>query len=143
MASRRGRAVLPAVVTDRVQPGNLFAPFHWNDVFGENLAVNEVTNDAVDPVSFQPEFKVAAVTLTKVAGARAAVRNEGSGPKDRSGSVTAGLGLTRAEPPTLSAEQSHYLQGLQGRSTLARTPSRPGCPRPPRSTPPPGPGWTA
>ena len=113
VASRRGRAVLPAVVTDRVQPGNLFAPFHWNDVFGENLAVNAVTNDAVDPVSFQPEFKVAAVTLTKVAVAlEPLARNEGSGPTDRSGSVTAGLGLTRAEPPTLSAEQSHYLQGL-------------------------------
>ena len=37
IASRRGRAVLPAVVTDRVRPGNCFAPFHWNDVFGEYL----------------------------------------------------------------------------------------------------------
>ena len=64
VASRRGRAVLPAVVTDRVQPGNLFAPFHWNDIFGEILAVNAVTSDAVDPVSFLPVFKVAAVTLT-------------------------------------------------------------------------------
>lgn len=72
-----------------------------------------VTNDAVDPVSFQPEFKVAAVTLAKVAVAlEPLARNEGSGPTDRSGSVTAGLGLTRAEPPTPSAEQSHYLQGL-------------------------------
>jgi len=67
VASRRGRVVLPAAVTDRVQPGNLFAPFHWNDSFGEHLAVNAVTNDAVDPLSFQPEFKVAAVTAIKVA----------------------------------------------------------------------------
>jgi len=67
VASRRGRAVLPAVVTDRVRPGDLFAPFHWNDVFGEYLAVNAVTNDAVDPISFQPELKACAVTLTKVA----------------------------------------------------------------------------
>ena len=48
--SRRGRAVLPAVVTDRVRSGNCFAPFHWNDVFGEALAINAVTSDAVDPV---------------------------------------------------------------------------------------------
>ena len=67
IASRRGRAVLPAVVSDRVRPGNCFAPFHWNDVFGEYLAINAVTNDAVDPISNQPEFKACAVALTKVA----------------------------------------------------------------------------
>jgi NADPH-dependent sulfite reductase flavoprotein alpha-component len=67
IASRRGRAVLPAVVTDRVRPGNCFAPFHWNDTFGEYLSINAVTNDAVDPVSHQPEFKACAVTMTKVA----------------------------------------------------------------------------
>ncbi len=67
IASRRGRAVLPAVVTDRVRPGNCFAPFHWNDAFGEYLSINAVTNDAVDPVSYQPEFKACAVTVTKIA----------------------------------------------------------------------------
>ena len=67
VASRRGRAVLPAVVSDRVRPGDCFAPFHWNDSFGEYLSINAVTNDAVDPLSQQPEFKVCAVTLTKVA----------------------------------------------------------------------------
>ncbi|PIB50564.1 reductase [Pseudomonas sp. 2588-5] len=65
--SRRGHAVLPAVVTDRVRPGNCFAPFHWNDVFGEHLAINAVTNDAVDPISLQPEFKCCAVALARVA----------------------------------------------------------------------------
>ncbi len=65
VTSRRGRAVLPAVVTDRVRPGTCFAPFHWNDLFGEYLSVNAVTNDAVDPLSFQPEFKVCAVALAR------------------------------------------------------------------------------
>lgn len=65
IASRRGRAVLPAVVTDRVLPGTCFAPFHWNDLFGEYLSVNAVTNDAVDPLSFQPELKACAVSLTR------------------------------------------------------------------------------
>jgi sulfite reductase (NADPH) flavoprotein alpha-component len=67
--SRRGHAILPAVVTDRVRPGNCFAPFHWNDVFGEDLAINAVTNDAVDPISLQPEFKCCAVTAALVAPA--------------------------------------------------------------------------
>jgi NADPH-dependent sulfite reductase flavoprotein alpha-component len=67
VASRRGRAVLPAVVTERVRPGCCFAPFHWNDLFGEYRCVNAVTSDAVDPLSFQPEFKACAVSLAKVA----------------------------------------------------------------------------
>jgi sulfite reductase (NADPH) flavoprotein alpha-component len=64
--SRRGRAVLPAVVTDRVRPGNCFVPFHWNDEHGEYLTINALTNDAVDPDSLQPEFKVCAVSLRPV-----------------------------------------------------------------------------
>lgn len=64
--SRRGRAILPAIVTDRVLPGNCFAPFHWNDVFGDDLAINAVTSDAIDPLSQQPEFKFSAVALAKI-----------------------------------------------------------------------------
>lgn len=64
--SRRGSAILPAVVTERVLPGNCFAPFHWNDVYGEHLAINAVTNDAVDAISQQPEMKFCAVALKKV-----------------------------------------------------------------------------
>jgi sulfite reductase (NADPH) flavoprotein alpha-component len=66
VASRRGRAVLPAMVTDRVRPGNCFAPFHWNDAFGEYLSINAVTNDAIDPISQQPEFKACAVSLSRI-----------------------------------------------------------------------------
>ncbi|SIO49990.1 sulfite reductase (NADPH) alpha subunit [Burkholderia sp. GAS332] len=65
--SRRGRAVLPAVVTERVQAGSCFAPMHWNDVFGDDLCINAVTSDAIDPVSQQPEFKFCAVALSPVA----------------------------------------------------------------------------
>ncbi|WP_179474951.1 bifunctional nitrate reductase/sulfite reductase flavoprotein subunit alpha [Mycolicibacterium vinylchloridicum] len=66
LQSRRGRAVLPAVITDRVRPGNCFAPFHWNDEHGEYLAINAVTSDAVDSDSLQPELKVCAVSLRPV-----------------------------------------------------------------------------
>ncbi|MBE1548759.1 NADPH-dependent sulfite reductase flavoprotein alpha-component [Mycobacterium sp. OAS707] len=66
LTSRRGRAVLPAVVTDRVLPGNCFVPFHWNDEHGEYLTINALTNDAVDPDSLQPEFKVCAISLRPV-----------------------------------------------------------------------------
>ncbi|MGF6697371.1 sulfite reductase (NADPH) flavoprotein alpha-component [Paraburkholderia sp. MM5496-R1] len=75
--SRRGRAVLPAVVTDRVSAGQCFAPMHWNDVFGDELCINAVTNDAVDPVSLQPELKVCAVALSPMTADRdASTRND-------------------------------------------------------------------
>jgi sulfite reductase (NADPH) flavoprotein alpha-component len=67
--SARGRAVLPAVVTERVRPGNCFAPMHWNDVYGDDLCINAVTSDAVDAISQQPELKFCAVALTRVGAA--------------------------------------------------------------------------
>ncbi|MGH3676200.1 MAG: molybdopterin-dependent oxidoreductase [Mycobacterium sp.] len=86
LTSRRGRAVLPAVVTDRVRPGNCFVPFHWNDEHGEYLTINALTNDAVDAESLQPEFKVCAVSARPVqpvltaAPAEEPVRQTGRGP---------------------------------------------------------------
>ncbi len=65
--SRRGFAVYPAAVTTRVRPGECFAPIHWNELFGENLAVNATTSEAVDAISLQPEFKFTAVKLSKTA----------------------------------------------------------------------------
>lgn len=66
LTSRRGRAVLPVAITDRVQPGNVWVPFHWNDEHGEDLTVNALTNDAVDAESLQPELKVCAVRLRPI-----------------------------------------------------------------------------
>ncbi|MFJ4203953.1 molybdopterin-dependent oxidoreductase [Streptomyces sviceus] len=128
VASRRGRAVLPAVVTDRVRPGCCFAPFHWNDLFGEYLSVNAVTNDAVDPLSFQPEFKVCAVSLTKVptpvtvrTPGAAAAPVPAAAPEDAGitpaastvASTTASVfGLDPAPPPVLTAQERQYLVGF-------------------------------
>ncbi|GCB45370.1 assimilatory nitrate reductase large subunit [Streptomyces sp. NL15-2K] len=110
VASRRGRAVLPAVVTDRVRPGACFAPFHWNDLFGEYLSVNAVTSDAVDPVSFQPEFKVCAVSLTRVAEP-APAPVEVIVPTAVTPSANP-FGLDPAPPPVLTAQERLYLTGF-------------------------------
>ncbi|MFI5916276.1 molybdopterin-dependent oxidoreductase [Dactylosporangium sp. NPDC051541] len=112
LASRRGRAVLPATVTDRVMPGHCFAPFHWNDVFGADLAVNAVTSDAVDPISFQPELKVCAVALTRV-----------ESTVESSGSTVDAPGLDLAAP-RLSDVERMYLAGLI--AALAANPPGPG-----------------
>ncbi|MEV4583154.1 bifunctional nitrate reductase/sulfite reductase flavoprotein subunit alpha [Nonomuraea jabiensis] len=136
VSSRRGRAVLPAVVTDRVMPGNLFAPFHWNDLFGEYLSVNAVTSDAVDPISFQPELKVCAVSLTKVAPDPAtttpapasasasdvptAATAEGARTPVAVGALHGLFGLADVTPPELSPSERRYLSGFL--SGLASTP---------------------
>ncbi|MFI1159980.1 molybdopterin-dependent oxidoreductase [Streptomyces sioyaensis] len=126
VASRRGRAVLPAVPTDRVRPGNCFAPFHWNDLFGEYLSVNAVTHDAVDPISFQPEFKACAVSLAKVAGETGpaqgaaahtggtAAEDAGPGPGGRVpvAALAGVFQLAEPAPPVLAAHERRYLSGF-------------------------------
>lgn len=123
VASRRGRAVLPAVVTDRVRPGCCFAPFHWNDLFGEYLSINAVTSDAVDPISFQPEFKVCAVTLAKVSTPVAVLPGPSPVPAAEPGpdlvaastpapGAAAVFGLTDAPPPVLAEHERQYLVGF-------------------------------
>ncbi|WP_243652763.1 bifunctional nitrate reductase/sulfite reductase flavoprotein subunit alpha [Novosphingobium sp. PhB165] len=139
--SRRGRAVLPAVVTDRVRPGNCFAPFHWNDVFGDDLAINAVTSDAVDPISLQPEFKFSAVALMRVSGPAETetVAHTAAGRAPSSPSLSGYspmqqaavdvfervMGLEAAQPPRLSDEERAYLTGFtSGLRSLETLPAR-------------------
>jgi sulfite reductase (NADPH) flavoprotein alpha-component len=129
--SRRGRAVLPAVITDRVRPGNCFAPFHWSDVFGEDLAINAVTSDAVDPISMQPEFKFSAVALVGISGPAQemqAMPENAQGPTPpphqpdhaalaplQTAAIDAFLrvmGLNEGEVPALTGEERIYLAGF-------------------------------
>jgi formate dehydrogenase major subunit/formate dehydrogenase alpha subunit len=58
VASRRGEIVAKAQVTDRVEPGLIFATFHFPD-----SAANFLTNPALDPQAKIPEFKVCAVRV--------------------------------------------------------------------------------
>ncbi|WNM28321.1 molybdopterin oxidoreductase family protein [Demequina capsici] len=66
LRTARGAVELPARVTDAVRPDTVFVPFHWLG------SANVLTNDATDPTSGMPEFKVCAVAL------RPARANEGS-----------------------------------------------------------------
>ncbi|WP_406151047.1 molybdopterin-dependent oxidoreductase [Streptomyces sp. NBC_01012] len=115
VASRRGRAVLPAVVTDRVLPGNCFAPFHWNDLFGEYLSVNAVTSDAVDPLSFQPEFKACAVAVSRTAAPVPAAHPH-TQPE------TAPVTPDPVPAPAAAAVDVHALAALFGTDGLAPAP---------------------
>jgi len=62
--SRNGEIAVPAQVTDRVGPENLFVPIHFAD-----SAVNRLTDEEhLDPAAATPEFKVSAVRVRPYEG---------------------------------------------------------------------------
>jgi assimilatory nitrate reductase catalytic subunit len=61
-----GRAVLRVLVTERVQPGTVFAPMHWTDRFSSSGRVDCLVAPNVDPVSGQPESKHSVVSIAPV-----------------------------------------------------------------------------
>jgi len=62
VASRRGEITAKVILTDRVDQGVVFMPFH----FAETCA-NVLTNPAHDPTAKIPEYKVCAVKVEKAA----------------------------------------------------------------------------
>jgi formate dehydrogenase major subunit len=61
LSSRAGETVLRATVTERVQPGVVYATFHFPE-----LGVNVVTTENSDWATNCPEYKVTAVQVVKV-----------------------------------------------------------------------------
>lgn len=61
LTTRRGTGLFAAALTPSIRMDTVFVPFHFA---GEGRA-NLLTNDALDPVSRMPEFKVCAVRLEK------------------------------------------------------------------------------
>jgi sulfite reductase (NADPH) flavoprotein alpha-component len=149
--SRRGRAVLPAVVTERVSEGNCFAPMHWNDVFGDDLCINAVTSDAIDPVSQQPELKFCAVALSPVPldAVEPVAQDHDEVPADevavtasikdqdmpRIDALTSLLQLPPAPAPSLSDAERAYLAGFVSGLRSAEAQGIDSVPVLPRSAP--------
>ena len=61
LTSRSGEIVLPADVTDRVQPGVVYTTFHFPE-----SGANVVTTENSDWATNCPEYKVTAVEIVKV-----------------------------------------------------------------------------
>jgi formate dehydrogenase major subunit len=61
IASRAGQTVLRADVTERVQPGVVYATFHFPE-----SGANVITTDSSDWATNCPEYKVTAVQVSKV-----------------------------------------------------------------------------
>lgn len=122
--SRRGRAVLPAVISPRIRPGTCFAPFHWSDVFGAELAVNAITHDATDAHSLQPGIKHCAVALAPITANLlrdtfpVATNLAASGTESKESSTMAPietlatlLGVEAAPTLVLAPAEKMYMQG--------------------------------
>ncbi len=60
VTTRRGNVTVPAKVTDGIEPGWLFMPFHFVE-----SAANLLTNDQLDPIAKIPEYKACAANITK------------------------------------------------------------------------------
>ena len=55
--------LLRAMITSRVRRGEVFAPMHWSDTNSAAARVNRATDGSCDPISGQPELKLAAVRV--------------------------------------------------------------------------------
>jgi assimilatory nitrate reductase catalytic subunit len=61
ITSRRASLLFDVKITKDIHPTTVFVPFHW----GNELSINQLTNDALHPISRMPEFKVCAVRLER------------------------------------------------------------------------------
>ena len=67
VGSVHGEIVVRVLVTDRVLPGSVFVPMHWNGLTSATGRVDALVAPVVDPVSGQPELKRTAVRVEKFA----------------------------------------------------------------------------
>ncbi|MHA4807662.1 molybdopterin-dependent oxidoreductase [Flavitalea flava] len=64
--SRRGEVRVKAKLSSAIKKGVVFLPMHWGKILGNDLnRVNNLTQNLVDPVSKEPDFKFSAVRVRK------------------------------------------------------------------------------
>ncbi len=66
VSTRHGEGILAAVVTDRQQRGQLFAPIHWSDETSSHARVGALVASFTDPFSGQPEAKATPARIDAV-----------------------------------------------------------------------------
>ncbi|MES0810561.1 nitrate reductase [Roseibium sp. SCPC15] len=62
-----GKAVVRALVTDRVRKGNIYVPMHWTHQFASCARIDAVVAPETDPHSGQPGSKFTPVSIRKIA----------------------------------------------------------------------------
>ena len=78
--SRRGEVQVKVKVTNDIREGVVFLPMHWGKVLHNDFGrANNITNDLVDPVSKEPDFKYCAVEVQKFKKAKQKIVVIGAG----------------------------------------------------------------
>ena len=64
--SKRGEVRVKAKVSDTIKKGVVFLPMHWGKILGSDLnRSNNLTNNLLDPISKEPDFKFCAVRVAR------------------------------------------------------------------------------
>jgi len=64
VSSELGEIFVRVNESEKQLEGSLFVPMHWNNQFSSNSSVGDLIKTVTDPVSGQPEFKHAIVTIS-------------------------------------------------------------------------------
>ncbi|MBD8487970.1 molybdopterin-dependent oxidoreductase [Echinicola sp. CAU 1574] len=66
ITGKRGEVRVHAQVTDKIKKGVVFLPMHWGKILQNDFSrTNNITGNAIDPVSKQPDFKYSAVQVIR------------------------------------------------------------------------------
>lgn len=64
--SRRGETSVPCKLDKGIKKGVVFLPMHWGKILNSDLnRTNNLTNNLLDPISKEPDFKFCAVRIEK------------------------------------------------------------------------------
>ena len=97
VVSRRGRVrAVELRLTEITAPGQVFMPFHFAET-----NVNEVTQDAFDPISREPNYKQCAVRVERCGAKRMKQATGGGGQRD------GGRSLRRTDPQAAARLRDH------------------------------------
>jgi len=66
ITNSRGNVRVKAKLTSDIKPGVVFLPMHWGKILNNDLnRANNLTNNLVDPISKEPDFKFSAVQVKR------------------------------------------------------------------------------
>lgn len=66
ISSMQGEVKVKARLSEEIKPGVVFLPMHWGKILNNDLnRANNLTNNLVDPISKEPDFKFTAVQVVR------------------------------------------------------------------------------
>jgi ferredoxin-nitrate reductase len=80
VSSRRGNVRVKAKISEHIKRGVCFLPMHWGKILNNDLnRANNLTNNLVDPLSKEPDFKFSAVQVWRYTKSRQKIIVIGAG----------------------------------------------------------------